>query len=335
MTTSTNRSAISHPIGANGSLSVRVASWDVDVVGTDGVEAIVRNASGGDLPAEIEVERADGSLRIGQPNRLGGFGLGIVFGSGRGDLRLAIEVPAGARVAVQAASGDVSTRGISGSQVLRTASGEVQAFAASGDVVVETVSGDTTIDLEAAARVNTKSVSGDVRIEGGTVERLGIVTTSGDVRVASPLQPGAHAISTLSGEVLVAAGRDVRVTAKTVSGDVSSDLPHRSEGGPGRRSIVIGSGAAEIQFKSVSGDLRVVDRDPGDRMFGIPVAPPTPFEPPEPPMPPTGALGTGSSAADATSDTERARLEILRQLERGDIDVAEATARLAALEEGA
>ena len=352
MTTSANERVISHHIGPDGSLSVRVATWDVDIVGTDGVEARIRNASGGELPGEIEVERGDGSLRVGQPSRLGGFGLGMVFGSGRGDLRLALEVPSGARVSVHSASGDVSTRGIAGSQEVRSASGDVQVFAASGEIIVETVSGDAAIDLDGTARVTTKSVSGDVRLEGGRIERLAVVTTSGGIRVASALEAGSHSMSTLSGDVLVAAGSDIRVIAKTVSGDLSSDLPHRSEGAPGRRSIVIGNGAAEIQFKSVSGDLRVVGRDPDDRSFAIPVeAPPhrpeppelpspprptVPPEPPEPPLPPTGGLGAGSEPLTAEVDeVERARLAILQQLERGEIDVAEATVRLAQLEEQA
>lgn len=334
MTTSTNGATISHPIGPDGTLAVRFADWSVDIVGTDGHEARVRNADGGPLPAGVEIDRGDGSLRISQPTLLGRLGLGIVLGSGRGDVRLAIEVPAAAGISAQSASGDVTTRGLTGSQQVRSASGDVRVFAASGEVVAESVSGDASVDLDGRATVTAKTVSGDARVEGGTVERLAIVTTSGNIRVGSPLEAGSHSIATLSGDVLIAAGSGVRVHARTVSGDLSSDLPHRSEGGPGRRSIVIGNGAAEIQFKSVSGDLRVVGRDPGDRAFAIPVETrPDRVEPTTDAPAQASAPASEDAAGEARDDAEAARLAILRQLERGEIDVAEATARLTEIED--
>jgi hypothetical protein len=101
----------------------------------------------------------------------------------------------------------------------------------------------------------------------------------------------------------------------------------------GRRSLTVGDGAVELSFRSVSGDLRVVDpleargriRDAstGQAM----AAPPTPPTPPVPSTPPTGL-----PAPETGVDDDR-RLEILRALERGEIDIDAARAQLALLDE--
>ncbi|HEU4918807.1 MAG TPA: hypothetical protein VFT20_03660, partial [Candidatus Limnocylindrales bacterium] len=122
-------------------------------------------------------------------------------------------------------------------------------------------------------------------------------------------------------------------------------------GRPGRRSIVIGDGTIEVQFKSVSGDLRVVGGGARSTMIEPPeppeppepVEPPEAPEPPEPPERPEAPEPPGPRSRDATSpdtlhpdtldDPESARLAILRELERGEIDIAEATDRLARLDE--
>jgi hypothetical protein len=340
MTTSdtTNETAIAHTIGAAGSLAVRVASWDVRLVGVAGDEVRVRNADGGPLP-HIEVERGPDSLRIAQPSLLGRLGIGIVVGADPRDVRLVIEVPSGASVDVQSASGDLDATGLRNSQHYRTASGEVDVRETAGELVTETVSGDVTVAVEGSIRLTLRSVSGDVSVEGGTVERVGLTTTSGDLRVASQLGPGPHTIQTLSGDARIMAGGGVRVTAQTISGDIGTDLPHTSQGRPGRRSVVIGDGSIDVHFKSVSGDLRVVGDAAAATTFaaGTPQPPelpeppeaPVPPEPPEPPLP--DAQGPGATRAG--DDSEATRLAILQALERGEIDIAEATDRLARLDE--
>ena len=147
--------------------------------------------------------------------------------------------------------------------------------------------------------------------------------------------------------------------AQTVAGDLSSDLPHTSEGRAGRRSLVIGEGTTAVQFRSVSGDLRVVGPSAGDHLR-IPV-PPTPPQPPAPPAPGFAAAEleaelaaangeieaanaeieaaraqidaeSGEGGETAADPGEEARLEILRALERGEIDIDEATKRLGELD---
>jgi hypothetical protein len=326
-----NTTTIEHPIGATGSLEVKLADWDVAIVpGPDDVVR-VRDAGGAPLRDDLEIDRGTGSLSIRQPTRFPG--ISFVLGSRQAGRRLLVEAPATARFNVDTASGDVATDRLRGDQRIRTASGDVRLEAASGDLATETVSGDVVVRIEGSAGLAVKTVSGDVSIEGGRVERLRLTTTSGDVRLTSDLSRGPHAIASVSGDVMLLSNNALRITAVTLTGDLSTDLPHTSQGGPGRRSIVIGDGATELQFRSVSGDLRVVD--PTTAANGsLPPAPAPPLAPlaPEPPATSGSDSVAPTAVADEPDATRTARLEILRTLESGEIDVAEATTRLAALD---
>jgi hypothetical protein len=136
----------------------------------------------------------------------------------------------------------------------------------------------------------------------------------------------------------------VRIQARTISGDLRSDLPHTADGMMGRRSLTVGDGAVELSFRSVSGDLRVVDpataRDRTDRKPvpptppRLPVAPAMPRTPAMPQLPTAPSMAATNDAAsnDASTNDDR-RLEILRALERGEIDIASAGDQLASLDE--
>lgn len=326
-----NTTTIEHPIGATGSLDVKLADWDVAIVpGQDDVVR-VRDADGEPLRDDLEIDRGTDSLSIRQPTRFPG--ISFVLGSRHSGRRIIVEAPATARVNVETASGDVSTDALGGDQRIRTASGDIRLEAASGDLATETVSGDIVVRIDGSVGLAVKSVSGDVSIEGGRVERLRLTTTSGDVRLTSDLSRGPHAIASVSGDVMLVSNNALRITAVTLTGDLSTDLPHTSQGGPGRRSIVIGDGATELQFRSVSGDLRVVDpTTPRNGSLPPEPVPPLAPVPPQPPAVPGSSSVALTAVADEPDATRTARLEILRALEGGEIDVAEATDRLAALD---
>jgi hypothetical protein len=305
---SAGASAIQHEIGTTGRLTVRVADWDIELTGVDGGEVRVRDSEGRSLPDEFEVERGADSLSIRQVAR---FGLGFTPGHRRQHGTVRIELPAAASASIQTASGDIRATALGGQQQFRTASGDVQVRRSTGTLTTETVSGDVSVTVDGSLELTIKTVSGEVAVDDGRLDHLGITTTSGDIGLRSELGAGPHAIETLSGNALIASGRGVRISARTVAGDLSSDLPHTSEGGPGRRSVVIGDGATELRFKSVSGGLRVLD--PARAESG-----------------PGPVTDVDQAASEAS---EQSRLEILRALERGEIDVVEATGRLARLDE--
>jgi DUF4097 and DUF4098 domain-containing protein YvlB len=339
---------LEHRIGETGSVSVHVADWDVEVVATDGDVVRVKNATGDRLPDNLEVDRADDGLVIRQPSR---FGVDLAVGKRSSMQKLSLEVPSGAAVTVQAASGDVQAARLHGPVRMRTASGDLLLVDVAGDVSVETMSGDVAIRLDGPTGLEIKTVSGDTIVEGGRVDHLAFQSTSGDLRLKSELGDGPHAIGTVSGDAIVTSRNGIRVAAQTVAGDLSSDLPHTSEGRPGRRSLIVGSGSTVVQFRSVSGDLQVVGPNANGAIE--PITPPEPPVPPAPPTPPTppaapapvvtaSTAGAGTDPVDATDGAWNhdqpdpaadARLAILRDLERGDIDIDEATRRLAGLDE--
>ena len=339
--------AIEHRIGEAGSLTVRVADLDVEVVAVGGDVARVRGADGDKFPDNLEIDRAADGLTIRQQQRIG---LDLKIGRGEPASKLAIEVPTRAAVTVQTASGDVQAAKLRGPVRCRTTSGDILLVDVAGDVQVETVSGDAAIRLDGPSSLTVKTVSGDTIVEGGRVDHFAYTSTSGDLRLKSELGEGPHGIATVSGDATVTTQNGIRVAAQTVTGDLSSNLPHTSEGRAGRRSLVIGEGSKVIQFRSVSGDLRVVGPN-GDGAILVP-EPPAPPAPPTPPTVPavpvpivtasamggaTDTLTEPAAADDAESDGEPVdddpRLDILRALERGDIDIDEATSRLADLDE--
>ena len=312
---------LEHAIGANGGVTVRFVDWDIELRAVEGDQARVSESGGGALPDELDIETSPTGITLRQQ---AGIGIGAPGERSRREVRVVVELPENAAVDVQTASSDVIATGLRGEQRFRTASGDLYLSEAAGPVSAESVSGDIAIRAAGSVRLAIRTVSGDVAISGGQLERITVTTTSGDVMLASELGAGPHAIATLSGDALVEADRGIRITARTVAGDLSSELPHTSEGGPGRRALRIGDGAISLEFRSVSGDLRVVG--PGRLSFEFP--------PPPPPVASDGASAPPAPEGTATPDgADGTRLDILRALERGELDIAEASERLSRLDD--
>jgi hypothetical protein len=375
MTTTTNDAGpvvIDHVIGDRGRLVVRLAAAELRLVATDGDRIVVRTPQGRALPSRVVIEPTDDGLTIREKEASG-----LAFGLGRRVVQLEIALPAMAEISIDTAGGWLDALGLTGEQRYRTVSGEIRLRQGAGQIELNTVSGDATIELAAAADLAIRSVSGDALVRGGRLEALRIGTTSGDVRVESPLVgTSGNKIETLSGDVELVAAAGMTVEARTVSGDLLTDLPHRSEGRMGRRTLVVGDGAIELVFRSVSGDLRIHDGSGRESRSGSPIPPLAPLAPrvPSAPMPPfspdrpeapdsDGAMsGRADLAApadrddpaDADADDDRPiardaaeaagassvppdpveteRMEILRALEHGELDVPAALDRLNALD---
>ena len=339
MTTTNDGRVLTHQVGERGEVSVRIHSGRLEVTGTDGDVAAVRDLDGRDLDGRFEIERSAGRLVI-RPRERGGFDLGLGR-RGRGSVRLAVEVPRHATVALDTASGDVDVRGLDGEQRYRTASGEITAVGVSGPIGIDAVSGDVHLRASGPLELSGRLVSGDIDVHGGTLRSVAVATTSGDIELDSPVEgPGPFSIQTVSGDARVASTGNLRVEARTLTGEIGSELDHRSESGLGRRDLVLGSGSRTLAFRSISGNLHVAAHSGNggapvpEHAAALPVTAraPEPMAPPAPPAPASAQGGT----ADATSGqpASDARLTVLRDLESGAIDIATATQRLAELEEG-
>ena len=333
---------IDHLIGADGSLSIRVPSGGVTVQGVDGDTVRLSSPSGRDLRDNYRIEMADGFLDLSaREGRPGAFGL---FTSPRFD-PLHAEVPRGAVIRLETASGSVHVDGLRGEQFYRAASGSIKLTDVSGEITVDHVSGDVMLRGSGAVRLTARTVSGYINAYAPTFEMFQARTMSGGVRLTGRLVgDGPFAFESVSGDVAIELDGPARIEGTSVAGRIRTDLPHRSGGSPGRRTVEIGDGGPRVSFKTVSGDLRVSgpktsatgSSDVSDTSRHVlrgrhlrpgraagpadpaPIAPipparrPTPR--PAPPPPPRGMPGSPVAAVDLASR----RLAILQDLGRTD-----------------
>ncbi len=309
---------IEHRIGARGRLTLRQPAGEIEIHGVEGDTARVRDRNERALADSFEILSAEGSLELRPLDQLGGL-IGMWR---RGTApQLAVEVPHGATVSVEAASADVSASDLTGEKRFRTASGDVSLNRLAGAVDVTTVSGDIRIEGQVQLEVLGRTVSGDLAVRLPGARRLDLATTSGDVLIDAEVSgAGPFEVQTISGDLAVVAKSGLRIEAQTVTGDVVGSGMKIVESGRGRKVATIGKGGPTLAFRSVSGDLAVMGAAPARR---------------------ERAAGTTDDATtpEATTpeatpqSTDGARLDILRALERGDISVSEAGDRLAELEE--
>ena len=327
---------IEHEIGPTGLLAVRLRSGDARLRAVDG--SVVRvHDNDGDLERRVVVERGDGSLSL-RAGREASSGEGRSRGTHSSEL--VIDVPTGATVVVETSSAEVTIDGLTGDQRYRTASGDIRLRDVSGRLTVETMSGDVDVLAVGTCSVTARTVSGDLSVRTANLEAFRATTTSGDVRMAGRLTgAGPFAIETVSGDMLMALAGDVRLEASTVTGDVTSEADARTEGTPGRRVFIVGDGVPTMTVRSMSGDVSLMKATAVTR-HAEPPAPPSPPAPPRPaePLAPSDAAAPADEspttvvARDERPADDDASLSILRALERGEIDVAEAGRRLEALD---
>lgn len=286
-----------HTIGRDGLLVLRLTDGDARLTGVDGDQVAVRSMDGEPLDGFV-FERGERSLEV------------TTQGADSADID--IEVPTGATVILEARSADVTVAELSGDVRLTTTSGDLAVRNVSGTLTAEAVSGDLEIVANGTLSVEARTVSGDLELRARDLQRLKATTTSGDLRIVGQfVGAGPFVIETVSGDTSLVPLGDVRIEAATLTGDIHGrGIGHRSsrDNGP----IVVGSGdGPSIAFRSTSGDLSIDPRASRDA---------------EPPRITARAEETAAAADDDTT------LSILRALERGEIDLAEASRRFAALD---
>lgn len=320
MATYVRSQEIEHDIGEAGAFSLHVTSPDVELRAVEGTIARVRVEFEMRRPTEAQadelferirfrVQAADGSLEVSEPKN-GDSGIDAIvrmlgIGKERVETTVSAEIPAGATVTYAGVSGDLTAIGFRSSQEYRTVSGDLVLHDLAGDVRVRGVSSDVSLRADAPLRLEANTVSGDISAFAPRFERARIVTVSGDIELEGDLAAGGeHRVETLSGDLSLGAVGGLTLEVRGLSTDVDVSVTHRTEGSRDRRRYVIGDGAANLLFSSMSGDVSV-----RSARRGIP-------RPPAPPVPPP-PLG------------EDEQINVLRALERGEIDVEEATRRLA------
>ena len=332
MTATASAATLAHAIGLRGRFTLRVPSGDILIRAVDGEVARVRDREGHSLAERFRIEAGDGSLSLRVPDGGLNFLLDLGFLRRGHHASLEVELPRLATVQLETASADVRADGLQGTSQFRTASGELMLTAAGGSIDIEAVSGDVHVRADAEVSVGCRTVSGEVSVEAATIKRFQVTTTSGDVRATGTLAgDGPFSIDTVSGDAEIATSSGLHVEAKTVAGDIRSPEGWKADRSLGRRTLVVGGGEVSLAFRSISGNLRISDPKGRPGVRNRPGAP----EPPLSPAPPAAPMPTHGPDADVEDSLADQRLEILRALERGELSVDDATARLTELDAAA
>jgi hypothetical protein len=346
---------LEHQIGPTGRFSLQVPAGSVAIRGTDGDVVRVRDLDGRSLGDRFTIVSGPDHVSLEPKSR---FGFVFQLGSKSTDDDLEVEVPRSASVVIETASADVEATGLAGPKRFKTASGDMTLVDVAGEVDVNAVSGDITVTASDRLDARVRTISGDLSLRAPSVSRLEAGTTSGDLRLDAELSGGGpFSVKTISGDMTIVSRGAFSVEAQTITGDLVTALEHRMSSAPGRKTLVIGRDGPTLQFKSVSGDLLIVEpRDaapepPASRRSTAQAATSPTATPGDPAARPGGDAATDEHAFAATespaaswdavptpepmaepADVATARLDILRALERGDLSVEAATERLADLD---
>jgi len=301
----------------------------------------VRFGSGGSVALDVDVPRTARLICKTLSGDIEAHGVGHEsrWSTASGDLHLVVE---GGSLILDTMSGDatVESSGPIGIRA-RTVSGDLRLSAPRIEALqASSTSGDVRIDADLGSGFEhvITSVSGDVFLQTTSPVRLETQTIAGDVRAT-----GLHSAEGGRGRRTIIVGDgSVRVGARTTSGDIR--LEGRGKAGippiPGIRMPDVPKAPAAPAMPNAPAMPKAPD---------APV-PPVPPVAPEPPAdaswvvaeaeaapnlvradnPPEGAWTAADSAVDRR---EAARLDILRALERGELDIEAASYRLAELDE--
>lgn len=199
-----------------------------------------------------------------------------------GDARYEVSVPRGAKLILEAVSGDIVTSGSQGEIEANSVSGdvevtngvrEVSAEAVSGSVRAsqingnlraETVSGDVRADA-VTGDIEASSVSGNVRIAGARSKEVRTETVSGDITYTGTMDAGGrYSYESHSGTIRLNIPRNTgaQFSVETFSGDVSADFPIQVRAGgskkEGHMEFTLGDGGARVTLETFSGRV-VID----------------------------------------------------------------------------
>ncbi len=316
----------------------------------------------------VAIDRGPESLAIETPERRLASGLAWLFAGARVGADIAVEVPWGAKLRFETMSGSIEAMNLVGDQKYRTVSGDIRMWYLGGLVEAGTISGGVFLDGGTALRLRASTISGAIRARAGLFHSLTLSTTSGSIAAVGALDPaGDFRAESISGGLDLTPLSGVTAELKTVSGSVHSEVEHRLEGGRGFWRAIVGDGRAHLRVNSTSGSLRLLAPRPSDTIAGQTSEPASPAAPAGSCAGPSGSVagsvepsatsGTVTSAAPAaTSDTaageesaeswnpnetaeetadherddlaDEEELAVLQALERGEIGVDEAAARL-------
>ncbi len=191
---------------ASGSVSITAEQTDVTSVIISRGRSVDR--SDDDVAEDVTVDFADRHLVVSElPRR----GLTWRFK----DLHVRIVMPTGSRVAVQAASADVTCAGTYGAVDIRSASGRIDVATVHGPAEISTMSGG--VQLLEAAESSVQTASGRILVRHA-VGDVAAKTASGNITIGQA--DASVTAGTASGAILVGGLARGRAELNSVSGDI-------------------------------------------------------------------------------------------------------------------
>ena len=213
-----------------------------------------------------------------------------------GIARFDVMVPRGARLRLQAASGDIASSGsqgeISATTVsgaldvsdgrrivgLESVSGNVKASQIVGDLRAQNVSGGVRAE-NITGRVEVWTITGPIRLIGLRANDIHTESVRGGIVYAGPVATGGtYDFQSHSGTIRLAipSTTSARFRLETVRGGVQSDFPVQSATAAparnaGRVEFMMGDGRAEVIARTFSGGI-LIKSDAGNSLSALPVS---------------------------------------------------------------
>jgi DUF4097 and DUF4098 domain-containing protein YvlB len=197
-----------------------------------------------------------------------------------GEAHYEVSVPRGARLILEAVSGDIVAKGSQGeieatsvsgdvdvadgvrAVSAESVSGSVHAAQVNGNLRVETVSGDLRAE-SVSGNVEASTVSGSIRLVGIQSKDVRTESVSGDITYTGTIEPsGRYSFESHSGTLRlnIPRGAGAQFSVETFSGDLSTDFqitipPRSSLRREGRVEFTIGDGRARVTAQTFSGSI--------------------------------------------------------------------------------
>ncbi len=179
--------------------------------------------------------------------------------------RVRLLVPAGTRLDVRTASGDIKVRDLGAWARVHSLSGDIRITGALG-ADVSTVSGD--LNLEGSGNFKVKTVSGDVQVRdqrpAGTGAVIEMITTSGDLSWSGVCGGGCRlSATTVSGDVQLAFDprSSFAFSGTSHSGELDDDVGLQiKESGNRQTEGSYGKGEGRVETRTFSGDTHLYKR---------------------------------------------------------------------------
>jgi hypothetical protein len=292
------------------------------------------------------------------------FNFNLDLSNWKGGRDYHIMVPHNCDLSLRTSTGDMTVIGVDGTLLLQSSSGDIRGRLLAGNALINTASGDIELeDLE--GKLALRTASGDVKTRTMGIQEITAHTASGDIELdLTRLPEGEFEVKTVSGNLALYLPSDAafRAEVHTLSGSVGCGFPRNVVEYTARHKretvLMINGGGKNLQVNTVSGDITIrprrYDAQPTSRPTNPSATSTSGFAASSgSPTVRTGGAPTMDISRTQDANTESARvdqsqanaaqseayaarqqaeLEILQQVERGELTPEEALSHLASLD---